>query len=55
MGKEVGGVTFRSERKLSRKNQWCAKDGFSRGKIGGVMRRGAIGKENPGQVCNPIW
>ncbi len=55
MGKEVGGVAFRGEGKLSWKNQWCAKHSFSRGKTGGIMRRGAIGKENPRQVCNPIW
>ncbi len=55
MGKKVGGVTFGSEGKLGWENQWCAKHGLGRGKIGGVMRGGTIGKENPGQVCNPIW
>jgi hypothetical protein len=47
-GKEVGGITFGSKRKLRGKNQWCAKHGLSRRKISGVMRGGAIGKENPG-------
>ncbi len=47
-GKEVGGITFGRKRELRGEDQWCAKDGFSRRKIGGVMRRGAIGKENPG-------
>jgi hypothetical protein len=55
LGKEVVGVAFRGEGKLSRKNQWGAKDSFGRGKAGGIMRRGAIGQENPRQVCNPIW
>jgi hypothetical protein len=48
LGKEMGGVTFGSEGKLSWENQWCAKNGFSRRKIGGIMRRRAIGKKNPG-------
>jgi hypothetical protein len=55
LGKKVGGVTFGSEGELGWENQWCAKHGLSRGKVGGVMRGGTIGKENPGQVCNPIW
>jgi hypothetical protein len=55
LGKEMGGIIFGREGKLGWENEWCAKNGFSRQKIGGIMRRRAIRKENPGQVGNPIW
>jgi hypothetical protein len=54
LGKEMAGVVFRIKRKLSRKNQGHAVNGFSRGKVGGIMGGRTIGKENPRKVCNPI-
>ncbi len=54
LGKETAGVVFRTKRKLSGKNQGHAVNGFSRGKIGGIMGGRTVGKEHPRKVCNPI-
>jgi hypothetical protein len=45
---ELGEIIFRKKGKLSRQDQRGAKNSFSRRQIGGIMRGGAVGQENPG-------
>jgi hypothetical protein len=41
-GKEFLGTVIRGKRKLGRKNEGVAKNGFSRRKVGMIMRSGTI-------------
>jgi hypothetical protein len=51
---ELGGIILRKERKLGRKNQRGTENGVSRWQIWGIMRGGAVGEENPGELGNPV-
>ncbi len=42
------------DRKLGRKYQGCAEDGFSREQISDLMRRGAEGQKKPGKMAGPV-
>jgi hypothetical protein len=53
-GMKLGGIILRKKGKLGGKNQRRTENSFSRRQIGGIMRGGAVGKENPGQLGNPI-
>jgi hypothetical protein len=47
-GMKVGGIILRKKGKLGRKNQRRTENSLSRRQIGGIMRGGAVGQENPG-------
>jgi hypothetical protein len=47
-GMELGEIVFRKKGKLGGQDQRGTKNGFSRRQIGGIMRGGAVGQENPG-------
>jgi hypothetical protein len=47
-GMKLGGIVVRKKGELGRKNQRRTEDSLSRRQIGRVMRRAAVGKENPG-------
>ena len=50
-GEELGGIILRRGKELTREDERGTQNGFCRGKVGDVMRRGTKGKKEPRKVC----
>ncbi len=51
----MGRNIIRRNGKLCRDNQRYPIDSLGWGNVGKLMGGGTVGKEQPGQMCNPIW